>query len=104
MFACRRWFLLLLIALLPIQGMAAFAMPWRSAEPPTQQTEMSAHCDDGTATRGHPSEQGSGGKHQSSHGACFDCGHCAACFPPLATLPPPTRPCPACRRCRRHNA
>ncbi|GLS05622.1 hypothetical protein GCM10007860_27790 [Chitiniphilus shinanonensis] len=94
MLACRRWFLLLLIALLPIQGMAAFAMPWRDGGTPAPQAQATTtHCDTGAATDP-DAKHAAGAKQAPNHGSCLDCGHCAACFPPLVATPPAHPPTP----------
>jgi len=72
----RRCLLLLLIALLPLQGWAAAArmggLPV-SPEVSASHTAAADHCEGGDAGRTEPAR----------HADCLDCGQCSICHPPL---------------------
>ncbi|HSC81526.1 MAG TPA: hypothetical protein VLC08_14310 [Chitinolyticbacter sp.] len=72
----RRYLLLLLIAVLPLQGWAAAArmgsLPTHPANPVSHAT-ATEHCESGDMTPGKPAQ----------HADCLDCGQCSICHPPL---------------------
>lgn len=69
-----RYLLLLLMALLPLQGWAAAArMANMPASPVVSSAEAGEHCDSAQAGKAKP----------TAHADCLECGQCSICHPPL---------------------